>query len=224
MKNYWSPPEPGDSRSPCPALNAMANCESLPRNGKDITFPAMICALRDAYHLTWPLAIFLVVGGYLLIGKWWKLDLEDLALHNGVEHDASLVHHDAPRVRGRCYAPIDVDVKMVDDYMADSADGSIMTAIDVARARVRREAESAQEQGEIDGVHQEIARGEMAVALAVFGAGKGIPLEYLRYWMHQEGFPEGWRRSGKRAGLLEVVRISKQIREAVAEIRAKRVE
>lgn len=32
----YQPPEPNDSRSPCPALNALANHGYLPRDGKNI--------------------------------------------------------------------------------------------------------------------------------------------------------------------------------------------
>jgi len=67
--NAWCPPQEGDSRSVCPALNTMANHGYLPRSGRHITFPILIHALRECYNLTFALALVLATGGYLLVGK-----------------------------------------------------------------------------------------------------------------------------------------------------------
>jgi len=197
----------------------MANHGFLPQDGKDITLLSMTRAIREAYYLTWPLAIVLAVGGYLLIHKWWKIDLEDLALHNGVEHDASLAHDDASLATIPSYAPTTVDTSLLDQLLNDSADGKVMTAVDIARARVRREA--LYEPGAIDGVHQEIARGEVALVLGIFGAGKAVPLEHLRCWIQEERFPEGWVRPERRLGLLHTVWISLEIRHSMNNLRSR---
>lgn len=44
----WSPPGPGDVRSPCPAMNSLANHGFLPHDGKGITVPDVITALDAA--------------------------------------------------------------------------------------------------------------------------------------------------------------------------------
>jgi hypothetical protein len=213
----WTPKRHGESRSPCPALNAMANHGYLPHDGRDLSLVTIICATRKAYHLTWPLAIFLVVGGYVLLHRWWKIDLEDLDLHNAVEHNASLAHEDADLTQNPSYAPSTVNVSMLDQLLNDSADGMVMTAVDIARARVRREATYGP--GAIDSVHQEIARGEMALALGIFGKGTAIPLEFLRVWFQEERLPDGWVKNEKRLGLCETIRLSSDIRHAMENFR-----
>ena len=52
-------------------------------------------ALVVGYNLTWLFAWFLTIGSFILVHQWGKLCLADLACHNGVEHAASLVHHNA---------------------------------------------------------------------------------------------------------------------------------
>lgn len=43
----FQPARVGDSRSPCPALNSLANHNILPRNGRGISLPILIAALKS---------------------------------------------------------------------------------------------------------------------------------------------------------------------------------
>ncbi|PCH41809.1 hypothetical protein WOLCODRAFT_137592 [Wolfiporia cocos MD-104 SS10] len=240
-KPQYCAPQEGDSRSPCPALNTLANHGYLPRDGKCITPEVLMKGLREGYHLSAPLAWVLVQGGFYLLGQRRKrICLHDLARHNAIEHNASLVHPDVePRDE---YAPIDMHERMLEDLLAfasASADGFLMTHNDVARARVAREAEYL---APMDRLHAEIARGEMAIVLNLFNnpdpapgpaappktlLGKlkralrpaahrapplpGVPTDLLRVWMHQERLPDGWRPYHK-TGLLRVVHMSSKLR------------
>lgn len=47
----YEPPKQGDSRSPCPALNAMANHGILPRGGKNIRFTDMSRTIHETYNV-----------------------------------------------------------------------------------------------------------------------------------------------------------------------------
>ncbi|TFY57029.1 heme-thiolate peroxidase, partial [Rhodofomes roseus] len=160
----YCPPQRGDSRSPCPALNTLANHGYLPRDGKVITPSVLIHALREGYHLSYTLAWFLTHGGFYLLGQRRKrICLQDLSRHNCIEHDASLVHPDVG-FRDE-YAPIEMHLHMLEDLMRYSKDGVVMTPDDVARARVAREAAYTIP---MDKIHAEIARGEMAIVLQLF--------------------------------------------------------
>jgi hypothetical protein len=46
----YEPPKAGDSRSPCPALNAMANHGIFPRDGKNIRFTDMSRQIHETYN------------------------------------------------------------------------------------------------------------------------------------------------------------------------------
>ncbi|KAH8996693.1 Cloroperoxidase [Lactarius akahatsu] len=210
----WVPKQPGDVRSPCPALNTLANHGYLPHDGKQLTAPILIHALQEGYGLSTPLAHLLVHGGIFLLGQTGAFGLNDLARHNRIEHDASLVHDDA---KGRDeYAPISPSSTMVMNFLAQAEDGRVLTAEDVARARVERESQCPV----LNSLHAEVARGEMAIALGLFGQEnadhqEGVPLDMLRQWLAEERLPEGWKPTHTQ-GLLQTIRTAREIRSLMA--------
>ena len=92
-------PQPGDLRSPCPALNAASNHGILPRDGRDIDLATVGAAVLLAYNMTYE--TMLVVGTPGLTtsttGNASTFHLSDLAQHSpqAVEHDGSLSREDA---------------------------------------------------------------------------------------------------------------------------------
>lgn len=79
-------------RSPCPALNALANHGFLPRDGKNLTHEMLNHALMHVYHLD-PLLVKITTAAISQLPH--EFTLADLGKHNYIEHDASLVHNDA---------------------------------------------------------------------------------------------------------------------------------
>ncbi|KAG6908128.1 hypothetical protein DXG01_006097 [Tephrocybe rancida] len=116
------PPTPGYSRSPCPALNALANHGYIPRNGTRIPFWTLLTAVRHVYNLSLPLSLVLTTVGFLTCGTIslfppkssepshnplsalahflpcpsWTLKLASLCTPGALKiaHNASLVHND----------------------------------------------------------------------------------------------------------------------------------
>jgi len=204
----WRPQQPGDVRSPCPALNTLANHGYLPRDGKQLTASVLIRGLEEGYGLSGPLANVLAIGGVALLGQLGTFGLNDLARHNRIEHDASLGHRDT---KGRDeYAPLSPDSTLVKQFLDHANDGRLMTVEDVARARVLRESQCPA----LNNLHAEVARGEMAIALGLFSEPnsdrQGIPVDMLRNWFSQERLPDGWKPTHTQ-GLLETMRTSRQI-------------
>ncbi|KAF8581413.1 Cloroperoxidase [Ramaria rubella] len=199
-------PQPDHSRGPCPALNTLANHGYLHRDGHKITRKDLLAALRrpDTYNLSLPLAMVLVYGGFLMLHDPWKraISLHDLARHNCVEHDASMVHKNtAP---GALFAPIMCCPILLDELLKGHQP---FTLHRVAQRRVELECVSS-----IDAVHQEVARGEWALVLDIFGRqreGK-IPTDFMRVWLDQNEFPKGWEPHHKQ-GLIDTVRMSRRI-------------
>jgi hypothetical protein len=194
-----------DLRSPCPALNTLANHGYLPRHGHDIKPHQFIKAIQEGYNISYPLAAFLTWGSFTLLQQWRKVSLKDLARHGCVEHDASLVHDDV--VEGQEYAPIAVDDEFMRLFIEDSEDGAGLTAEDIAKARFRRESACAQP---LDSVHAEIARGEMGIVLGLFGVEVGdrreeIPIQWLTEWWTYERIPSGWQKPRKPVGLIQTI-------------------
>ncbi|KAJ7581740.1 Chloroperoxidase [Mycena floridula] len=238
----FCPPQTGDQRSVCPALNAMANHGYIPRDGKGITVFGLIRGLRECYNLSIPLAAVLSWGGFFLLKRWSfrSVDLTFFDKHRvgklGVEHNASLVHRDTPE--GEEYAPIGIvepwvkqllgdiqpEVATIPEDLATIPSTVVLDEKDVARARVRREKLSEP----LDGLHAEIARGEMALVVGIWGqnvtttdgsAKFGAPLSVVLPWIAHERMPEGWV-SERKQTLRDTIRRSKIMRTTMESIRA----
>jgi hypothetical protein len=176
----FCPPQVGDFRAPCPAMNSMANHGYLPRDGRAINADVIIKALMECFRLSKPLAWFLTHGALSLLDQGsGDFQLSDLARHNRVEHNASLYHPDAAEREE--YAPIHGDPELLELLFKDSTDGIVMTPEDIARVRVRRELTS---NPPLDFIHAELARGEIAIVLSMFNnpdaelhKNAGVPLQ-----------------------------------------------
>ena len=199
------------------------------RNGKDLSAMDIVRGLKACYGLSTVCAMFLSFGGFLSLWKFERISLHEIGKHNVVEHDASLVHHDTPE--GQSYAPIEIDHSLVDALVSDvkpssaEIEGSpdptakfLMNYEDVARARVRREAECKP----LAFVQAEIARGEMAIILDLWEVKTkdktGIPVDYFKQWIGEERLPDGWKPDHS-LGLLNVISRAMQIRGAMNQIR-----
>ncbi|KAJ6454347.1 Chloroperoxidase [Mycena sanguinolenta] len=90
-------PTSTDQRSPCPGLNTLANHGYLPRNGANFTVTQIMDAALEGFNVNWD-GILLAAKFGLLSGSdattFETLSLGPLALHNLVEHDASISRND----------------------------------------------------------------------------------------------------------------------------------
>lgn len=105
----YIPPGPDDYRSPCPALNILANHGYLPHNGSYWKAVDVIPALIEVYNIEPSLSSILAWGGVFLVGNTltqsfslgdfsgWQEMAEGVGVsrHNRIEHDASLTRLDA---------------------------------------------------------------------------------------------------------------------------------
>ncbi|EGG10037.1 uncharacterized protein MELLADRAFT_115520 [Melampsora larici-populina 98AG31] len=82
--------------SPCPGISILINHSYLnPKDSRDpIPFYKLIYALVKCFNLSWLNAIFLTFFSIFLFGKVWNLCIDDLSLHDFIEHDASLSRFD----------------------------------------------------------------------------------------------------------------------------------
>ncbi|KAJ8082782.1 hypothetical protein PM082_008638 [Marasmius tenuissimus] len=102
-------------------------------------------------------------------------------------------------------------------FTSDRYQNTLVDAADVGRMRARRQMEI--QPKVLDGIHAEIARGEMAIILGVWeqtnGTKKGAPLPDLLNWLGTEQLPESWEPTHTE-GLIDVFFRSRKI-QAVAE-------
>ncbi|RFU75033.1 chloroperoxidase [Trichoderma arundinaceum] len=94
----WHPAGKGDSRSPCPGLNVLANHGWLPRSGKNIDLPTLQAAVSGAYNYapdTFDVVFKQAQACNLsTTGNYSTFHLADLAKHDCTEFDGSLSRND----------------------------------------------------------------------------------------------------------------------------------
>ncbi|KAJ7579764.1 Chloroperoxidase [Mycena floridula] len=90
----WIAPKFTDLRSPCPGLNTLANHGFLPRDGRGLTIETVLKAAIDGFNVQ-PDAITLAAKvGLLTTAAIDTFTLDDIKLHNTIEHDASISRGD----------------------------------------------------------------------------------------------------------------------------------
>ncbi|KAJ7577166.1 Chloroperoxidase [Mycena floridula] len=90
----WIAPKSSDLRSPCPGLNTLANHGFLPRDGRGLTLETVIQAAADGFNFQHDVLIFAAKLGLMTSGALDTFTLDDLKLHNNIEHDASISRGD----------------------------------------------------------------------------------------------------------------------------------
>ncbi|KAJ7576729.1 Cloroperoxidase [Mycena floridula] len=93
-KHEWRAPGPHDLRSPCPGMNTLANHGYIPRDGRGLTTLMVIDAALKVYNFAPEVIIPALHIGFLASADADTFTLQDITLHNTIEHDASLSRSD----------------------------------------------------------------------------------------------------------------------------------
>lgn len=172
------------------------------------------------YNLSVPLALFLSLVAFIFCGHWWHgrrtLDLHDLARHNIIEHDTSLTHDDA--APGEEFAPCRPSASLL-RRLLDIPDTHLRFQ-NFVEARIRRAGEARKP---LTSVHKEIAHGEAALTLLVFGRKEHeaddvtlrVPREELLAWFEQSKLPENWTRPQNTVSMRRAMNLSRAIGRAI---------
>ncbi|CAF3637479.1 unnamed protein product [Rotaria sordida] len=134
-------PSPNDSRSPCPALNALANHGYLPRDGRNITPEVLQLVLQEKMGLSWLAARTIIKQAYKTVGTDGLLSLSNLSFHSSksIEHDGSLSRLDAALSNNQQGK---FNQERFNKFLSFSKDGKFLTTEDVAAARLYFKADS----------------------------------------------------------------------------------
>lgn len=198
-----------------------------PRNGQDIGWWQLICALHEVYNLSYPLAILLATVGVLLCGRWyhlpWTLSLHELARHNAIEHDCSLAHADA--APGAKFAPYHTDRTLLCRLLETSVTQKLLPLgmADFVAARIRRALEVRKDIGSL---HREIAHGETALTMLTMGKVPDgmedckdkelvVPREFIRVWFGSDRLPDCWEKPKKEIGMFRAKALSGVVKNEI---------
>jgi len=185
----------GDARSPCPALNTLANHGVLPRNGRSITPNMLTTSIQTVYNIDATFGWLLGHSTIPLVANLsaTSINLDDLNLHDAIEHDASLSRNDFANGDNHSLQPNLLEA------MLNDAPGGFITVESLARTRARREKDSLAKGAQALGVKaSSLAYGEAALLLQAMGKGNGS-VETLRAaktdvkaWFGEEKLPTGY--------------------------------
>lgn len=176
-------------RSPCPALNTLANHGYIPRDGKNLTPEMLARGVTEVFNIDPSLASTLTAGLPA------QFTLADLGEHNFIEHDASLVHDDAFFGKD----PASVNASLVQDLLARADDKGQITASSLAHFRRWREQQCAKDDPKygLSYKQQLVAYGEAAVLLLAMGHydSETISTDHARSFLEEERIPPAFAKS-----------------------------
>ncbi len=188
-----------------------------PHDGRGITAYQLISVIRQHYRISLPLATLLSVVGTFTCGRHFTIDLGDLALHDYIEHDASLTRANA-LPDGR-YAPVAVDKRLLQHLLDSSKNRDYITFEDLVRVRATRNQTLYKP---LSTIHDAISRGEVALAVQTLGDHEGrISKKFIEEWFGEERLPEGWLKPAITTGLLSTARIANRVADLIKEIQKK---
>ncbi|ETI51382.1 hypothetical protein F441_05249 [Phytophthora nicotianae CJ01A1] len=190
---------PGNSssayfRSPCPALNTLANHGHIPRDGKNLTPAVLGDGIMKVYNFDKKVldVIFLALPS--------KFTLADLGGPNFIDHDASLVHDDSFFQ----VEPFKVNKTLVGELLASAEhigghSGRVLTTNTMARFRRRREIECARDNPKfsMSALASFVANGEASFVLQGLGdyTSATISVEHAQSFLVDERIPTDYRPS-----------------------------
>ncbi|ETI32536.1 hypothetical protein F441_20558 [Phytophthora nicotianae CJ01A1] len=183
-------------RSPCPALNTLANHGYLPRNGQNITHDMLATALENVYN------IGSTVVAILVSQVPDPISLDYLGIHNNIEHDASLAHTDA--YYG--HDPMLANKTLAEDFFNRAGSDGLLTNKIVAKTRKDRGKTCNAENPECTyGVKaQTLAFLEASVLLMALGSGNSISVDHARSFIMDEKIPDDYTRPKSTVGVVEL--------------------
>ncbi|KAF7176103.1 hypothetical protein CNMCM7691_001579 [Aspergillus felis] len=203
---FQAPIQATDSRSPCPALNALANHDILPRSGKHISYKQLSHAIQHAYNLAPSLADQLTASAYQLDqGRGW-IDLQDLSALNVIQHDASFTRPDIAFCPDQGVPHPD----LVDRFLSHASNGKSLSLSDIVYFSGLRRAECRRTNGQYSMtwsfMHQFFGSGNNALMYSVFGG----DVKDLRVWLAEERFPDQWEPRNREARGHTIMRDTQQ--------------
>lgn len=185
-------------RSPCPAINALANHGFIPRSGKGISKEMMVKALTnpETIHLDPRTAAVFTAGAIAANPDHHAhtFNLDHVNKHNFIEHDVSLSRGDSAFGSNSAFNAERWN-KVVDVYAEGGATTVSYHSASKARfARLKESMEMHEKAGKDFkyGIKEVITSyGESALFLAVLGRDGVAPLQHVKIFFG--GFPLVWR-------------------------------
>ncbi|KAG2069811.1 Cloroperoxidase, partial [Suillus decipiens] len=190
----YRPPRETDSRCSCPALNALANHGIISRSGRDISFVEVGNHIRATYNFSPTFCSFVPHFAARMLNKSYSkdtFDLKELDLHNGIEHDASLLRLDTAFQPDQSIKHVPFIEELLAAATGKDEDGNdLITTKDLSRMLGKRRAiaRAVNENFSLSFFHKIFGSTNAATLVTVFGG----RVDHLHSFLLHERLPEGW--------------------------------
>ncbi|KAI0965914.1 Cloroperoxidase [Xylaria arbuscula] len=207
-RGTFTPEGPNDTRGVCPMLNALANHNFLPHNGRNINENQTINALQDALNLDRDFGAFLFNAGRISNPKpnSTTFDLNHLDRHDLFEHDGSLSRQDA------FFGQWSRFNQTVWDWTKQYYTGDILDVQMIANGRAQRHTRSNLTNPEysLSALGYDFSTGENTAILAILGDKftQTCPLVFVDYLFTKERLPYevGWKKQNTPISLNDCIK------------------
>ncbi|KAJ7575701.1 Chloroperoxidase [Mycena floridula] len=193
--HQWIAPKATDLRSPCPALNTLANHGFLPRDGKGLTPDSVIKASGDGFNVQPDLLFLAARLGLTTSTALDTFTLDDIKLYNSIEHDASLSRGDFALGDNLHFN------ETIYQTLANSNPGvDFFNATSAGQVQKQRLADSQATNPKLINTSKEFSlrTGQSALYLSIMGdPTTGVaPKNFVNIFFREERMPieEGWKR------------------------------
>lgn len=212
----WIPAGPDDFRGPCPMMNTLANHGYLQRDGRNITRENAIKGLGDGLNFNSSLVeiMFDAAIGANPEPNATYFTLEQLNVHNVLEHDASLSRSDA--FFGNNHIFNESIFEETKRYWPDP----VINASQLANAKVARQLTSkvTNPTYRFTVITEEFSLGEVIAPVVAFGDLDSITVNrtLVEYFFENERLPTplGWSRTENIVSLDDIHRATEILRNA----------
>ncbi|KAG8220434.1 Chloroperoxidase [Butyriboletus roseoflavus] len=190
----YRPSQEGDSRSCCPALNAMANHGIISRSGRGIKFTELPEHIHATFNFSTSYCHYACHYAARMLNKSYSrdtFDLEEISLHNGIEHDASLTRLDtALQPNQAVIHPPFIEELFSFATGKDAAGNPLLTLKDLSRILGKRRVESKATNKEysLRFADRIFSSANASTISTIFGG----RIDDLRTILLEERLPEGW--------------------------------
>ncbi|KAG1732731.1 Chloroperoxidase [Suillus lakei] len=190
----YRPPKETDSRCSCPALNAMANHGIIPRSGREISFVELGHHIRATYNFSPTFCSFVPHFASRFLKRNYSedtFDLEELDLHNAIEHDASLIRLDSAYEQKQSIKHVPFIEELLEAATGKDKNGNnVLTTKDLSRLLGKRRAvaRAINREFSLSLFHKIFGSTNAATLVKVFGG----RVDHLHSFLHHERLPEGW--------------------------------
>ncbi|KAI4906599.1 hypothetical protein J4E90_010493 [Alternaria incomplexa] len=214
----WMAASPNDFRGPCPMLNTLANHGFLPRDGRNFTQENVVKGLKDGLNfnaslgaLMWQQAIIANPEPNATF-----FTLEQLNVHNVLEHDASLTRTDAAFGNNHVFNETVYNVSK--QWWTEE----VVTAKMLANSKIFRQLESRATNPNytFTASTEEFSLGEVAAPIIAFGSLEEgtVNRTLMEYFFENERLPNdlGWTKKSDEITLMNILATTSIVRNATS--------